>query len=60
MSSNIKPVNADGVHELLLVGTALKEAMSLLTDNKISTSNTSLNEASSIIEKIVDEGFNSI
>lgn len=60
MSNNIKPINADGVHELLVVGTALTEAMNILNANKISSSNTSLNEALIIINKIIDEGFDSI
>jgi hypothetical protein len=60
MSNNIRQVNADGVHELMVIGTALKQAKDLITDNKLDDSYLQLDEAIQIVEKIIDDGFSSV
>jgi len=59
-TNNIEPINADGVHELMVIGTALKEAKQLITDNKLDSSYLQLDEAIQIVDKIIDDGFNSM
>jgi len=55
-SNNIQPMNADGVHELMVIGTALKEAK----NNNLENSAPQLDQAIGIIDKIINDGFDSI
>jgi hypothetical protein len=59
--SNIQAVNAEGVDELMIIGTALKNAKSVIdeqTDDN--SSDLHIDEAIGIIDKVLDEGFASI
>ncbi|HMY90773.1 MAG TPA: hypothetical protein PLM85_08995 [Nitrosomonas sp.] len=56
--SNIQAANADGVHELLVIGTALKQAKSYIEDR--GDSSAKVDEALAIINKITDDGFASV
>lgn len=55
---NIIAANADGVDELLLIGTALKHAKAYIEER--GDSSTKVNEALDIIDKIIDDGFASV
>ena len=56
--SNIHAVNADGVHELMVIGSALKNAKAIIDELPDQDSQLlQLDEAIAIIEQIVDEGF---
>lgn len=56
--SNIQAVNADGVHELMLIGTALKNAKAAIEElTECSSQDMQLDEAIAIIDRIIDEGF---
>lgn len=59
--SNIQAINAEGVDELMIIGTALKNAKSVIdeqTDDN--SSDLQIDEAIGIIDKVLDEGFASI
>jgi hypothetical protein len=56
--NNIIAANADGVHELLVIGTALKQAKAYIEDR--GDSSTEVDEALAIIDKITDDGFASV
>ncbi|WP_193747501.1 hypothetical protein [Cellvibrio sp. OA-2007] len=56
--SNIRAENADGVHELLVIGTALKQAKAYIEERGDSSAD--VDEALAIIDKITDDGFASV
>ena len=58
---NIKARNAEGVHELMVIGTALEVAKSII-EEKIGYDGelTKIDEALAIVENILDDGFGSI
>lgn len=58
--NNIEPLNADGVHELMLIASALKNAKHFIEDNKRSSSEFQIDEALTIVDKIIEEGFDSL
>jgi hypothetical protein len=59
--SNIQAVNAEGVDELMIIGTALKNAKSVIDKQTDDNSNDlHIDEAIGIIDKVLDEGFASI
>lgn len=59
--SNIQAVNAEGVDELMTIGTALKNAKSVIDEQTDDNSNDlQIDEAIGIIDKVLDEGFASI
>ncbi|MES9990716.1 MAG: hypothetical protein ABW098_02110 [Candidatus Thiodiazotropha sp.] len=59
--SNIQAVNAEGVDELMIIGTALKNAKSVIDEQTDDNSNDlHIDEAIGIIDKVLDEGFASI
>jgi len=53
---NIEAKNAEGVHELLLIGTALKDAKARLLDIEEQPTD-ELENAILIIDNVVDKGF---
>ncbi len=55
MNVNIKVVNVDGVHELLTIGTALKNAQAYITENGGSSKELQIDKAIEIIDAIVAE-----
>ena len=59
--SNIQAVNAEGVDELMIIGTALKNAKSVIDEQTDDNSNDlQIDEAIGIIDKVLDEGFASV
>ncbi len=56
--TNIRAINVEGVHELMLIGSALKAAKMYIEEN--GDSFPAVSNALEIVEKIVDEGFASI
>ncbi|MES9994108.1 MAG: hypothetical protein ABW098_19320 [Candidatus Thiodiazotropha sp.] len=59
--SNIQAINAEGVDELMIIGTALKNAKSVIDEQTDDNSNDlQIDEAIGIIDKVLDEGFASI
>jgi hypothetical protein len=59
--SNIQAVNAEGVDELMIIGTALKNAKSVIDQQTNDNSNDlHIDEAIGIIDKVLDEGFASV
>lgn len=59
---NIEPVNAEGVHELMVIGTALKNAHAVISEElpDQDTQLLKIDEAISIIDRIIENGFDSI
>lgn len=56
--SNIQAVNAEGVDELMIIGTALKNAKSIIEEQAgDNSSDLQIDEAIGIIDKVIDEGF---
>lgn len=56
--SNIQAVNAEGVDELMRIGTALKNAKSVIAQQTDDNSrDLQIDEAIGIIDKVLDEGF---
>ncbi len=55
--NNIQPINADGVHEIMVIGTALKQAKQLLAEHQLDNTYLQLDEAIQIVDKIIDDGF---
>lgn len=56
--SNIQAVNADGVHELMLIGTALKNGRAAIEEQtEYSSRDMQIDEAIVIIDRIIGEGF---
>jgi hypothetical protein len=60
--SNIQAVNAEGVDELLVIGTALKSAKSIIDEQTGGDSPDlhTIDQAIDIIDKVIDEGFASV
>ena len=58
--NNIQPINADGVHELMVIGSALKDAKDLIAENKLDNTYLQLDDAIKIVDKIINDGFDSI
>jgi hypothetical protein len=59
--SNIQAVNAEGIDELMIIGTALKNAKSVIDQQTNDNSNDlHIDEAIGIIDKVLDEGFASV
>jgi hypothetical protein len=59
--SNIQAVNAEGVDELMIIGTALKNAKSIIEEQAgDNSSDLQIDEAIGIIDKVIDEGFASV
>jgi hypothetical protein len=56
--TNIHAIHVDGVHELMLIGSALKTAKIYIEEN--GDTYPEVSDALDIVEKIVDEGFASI
>jgi len=56
--SNILAANADGVDELMLIGTALKRAKNYIEDNGDSLEE--IDKALAIVDKLLTDGFASI
>ncbi len=54
--SNIEPKNADGVGEILQIGSALKRARSFMEDTGDEHDLRIIDESILIIEEIIDEG----
>jgi len=59
--SNIQAVNAEGVDELMIIGTALKNAKSIIEEQAgDNSSDLQIDKAIGIIDKVIDEGFASV
>jgi len=58
---NIKAINADGVHELLMIGTALKNAKAIIEElPHQDIQSLQIDEAIAIVDNIIEKGFDSI